>query len=413
MTGTAALAGGDTLGDAGSRRSLRLARASVAAIFFINGAATANWLVRIPAVKAKLGLSEAALGIALLGVATGALLAMPRAGHLVARYGSRPVTRVGAVFFGATFLFPPLAPNPFVLVLALIVLGAGHGTLDVAMNAQAATVERRYGRPIMSGFHALFSAGGLAGSAAGGFVAHHHVGLAAHLITVALVAGMLAFAATGGMLPSSADAETGDAAPARPRGILLTLGVMAFCVLLGEGAMADWSALYLREITGAAAGLAAAGYAAFSLAMATGRFAGDALTLRFGPTRLVRGGGLLAALGLTFTLVSPSPWAAIVGFGAVGAGFSVSFPLMLAKAGSLPGTTPGTAIATVSVFGYSGFLAGPPLIGFVAQATSLRGGLLVVVLTSLTVVALAGGFGRPGTPLVVPPRTGVGSAPAA
>jgi len=403
MTGTVAPLDGDALGVTGTARSLRVARASVAAIFFINGAATANWLVRIPAVKAKLGLSDAALGIALLGVAVGALLAMPRAGHLVARYGSRPVTRVGAALFGATFLLPPLAPNPFVLVLALIVLGAGHGTLDVAMNAQAATVERRYGRPIMSSFHALWSAGGLAGSAIGGFVAHHHVGLAAHLITTALVAGTLAFAVTGRMLPSSADAESGDAAPARPRGILLTLGIMAFCVLLGEGAMADWSALYLRDVTGAAAGLAAAGYAAFSLAMATGRFAGDALTLRFGATPLVRGGGLLAASGLAIALVSSSPWAAIVGFGAVGAGFSVSFPLMLAKAGSLPGTTPGTAIATVSVFGYAGFLAGPPLIGFVSQATNLRGGLLVVVLTSLTVAALAGGFRKSG--VAVPARS--------
>lgn len=413
MNGAAALLDGNTLGATGAPRSLRVARASVAAIFFINGAATANWLVRIPAVKAKLGLSEGALGIALLGVAVGALLAMPRAGHLVARYGSRPVTRVGAALFGATFLLPALAPNPFALVLVLVALGAGHGTLDVAMNAQAATVERRYGRPIMSGFHALFSAGGLVGSAMGGFLAQHQVALAAHLVTTGLVAGTLAVLVTGGMLPASADADSGDAAPARPRGILLTLGIMAFCVLLGEGAMADWSALYLREITGAAAGLAAAGYAAFSLAMAAGRFAGDALTLRFGATPLVRGGGLLAVSGLAIALGWTNPWAAIVGFGAVGAGFSVSFPLMLAKAGSLPGTTPGTAIATVSVFGYAGFLAGPPVIGFVAQATNLRGGLLVVVLTSLTVAALAGGFGRSGAPMIASPRTNVGSDLAA
>ena len=177
--------------------------------------------------------------------------------------------------------------------------------------------------------------------------------------------------------------------------------------------MADWSALYLREITGAAAGLAAAGYAAFSLAMATGRFAGDALTLRFGATPLVRGGGVLAASGLALALVSSSPWAAIVGFGAVGAGFSVSFPLMLAKAGSLPGTTPGTAIATVSVFGYAGFLAGPPLIGFVSQATNLRGGLLVVVLTSLTVAALAGGFRKSGISVRNASQSEVGSNLAA
>jgi len=413
MTGTAASIDDTAFGATRVERSLRLARASVAAIFFINGAATANWLVRIPAVQAKLGLSEGALGVALLGVAVGALLAMPRAGHLVARYGSRPVTRVGALMFGATFLFPALAPNPFVLVLALVGLGAGHGTLDVAMNAQAATVERRYGRPIMSSFHALWSAGGLAGSAIGGLVAHHGVGPAAHLITTALIAGTLAIVVTGGMLPAAADVDTGEASPARPRGIVLTLGIMAFCVLLGEGAMADWSALYLRDVTGAAPGAAAAGYAAFSLAMAAGRFAGDALTLRFGATPLVRGGGVLAALGLGLALVAGSSWAAIIGFGAVGAGFSVAFPLMLAKAGSLPGTTPGTAIATVSVFGYTGFLAGPPLIGFVSQATSLRGGLLVVVLTSLTVAALAGGFRKSGTPVADGSTNPIGSNLAA
>jgi MFS family permease len=414
MTGIAAPVHGAMVGATRANRSLRLARASVAALFFINGAGTANWLVRIPAVQAKLGLSEGALGVALLGVAVGALVAMPRAGHLVARYGSRPVTRVGAVLFGATLLLPPLAPNPIVLVLALVALGAAHGSLDVAMNAQAATVERRYGRPIMAGFHALWSAGGLVGSAIGGFVAQHRIGPAPHLITTAVVAGILAIAVTGGMLPAAADADiTGEVAPARPRGILLTLGVMAFCVLLGEGAMADWSALYLRDITGAAPGIAAAGYAAFSLAMAAGRFAGDALTLRFGATPLVRGGGLLAAAGLLFALVSSNPWAAVVGFGAVGAGFSVSFPLMLAKAGSLSGTSPGTAIATVSVFGYAGFLAGPPLIGFVSQATTLRGGLAVVVVTSLIVAALAGGFRRSASGAAPPTATAIDSHLAA
>jgi len=376
-----------------TERSLRIARASVAAIFFINGAGTANWLVRIPAVQARLGLSAGALGLALLGVAVGALIAMPRTGHLVARYGSRPVTRVGAAAFAATLFLPALAPNPFVLVLALVALGVGHGTLDVAMNAQASTVERRYGRPIMSGFHALWSAGGLVGASVGGFVAEHHVGPEQHLVSVALVAGVLGVIVTGGMLPGHADAATADAAPARPRGVLLTLGIMAFCVLLGEGAMADWSALYLRDITGAGPGLAAAGYAAFSLAMAGGRFIGDRLTMRMGATTLVRGGGVLAALGLAFALGLGVPWAAIVGFAAVGAGFSVAFPLMLARAGSLPGTSAGTAIATVSVFGYAGFLAGPPLIGFVSQLVTLRGGLAVVIVTSLLVAALASGRG--------------------
>ena len=195
------------------------------------------------------------------------------------------------------------------------------------------------------------------------------------------------------MLPASADVDTGEAAPARPRGILLTLGTMAFCVLLGEGAMADWSALYLRDVTGATPGAAAAGYAAFSLAMATGRFAGDALTLRFGALPLVRGGGVLAALGLGFALVVGQLLGGDRRVRGGRCGVLRRVPARCSpRAGSLPGTTPGTAIATVSVFGYTGFLAGPPLIGFVSQATNLRGGLLVVVLTSLTVAALAGGF---------------------
>src|SRR5262245_23842549 len=186
MTGAAASIGDVALGVTRTERSLRLARASVAAIFFINGAATANWLVRIPAVQAKLGLSKGALGVALLGVAVGALLAMPRAGHLAARYGSRPVTRVAAAIFGVTLLLPALAPTTVTLVLALVALGVGHGALDVAMNAQASTVERAYGRPIMSSFHALWSTGGLAGSAIGGVVAQHGIGPATHLVPTAL-----------------------------------------------------------------------------------------------------------------------------------------------------------------------------------------------------------------------------------
>jgi MFS family permease len=380
--------------------SLRAARAAVATVFFLNGAATANWLVRIPAVQAKLGLREGALGVALFGVAVGALVSMPWAGRLVARHGSRPVTRIAAFVFAGVFLLPPLAPNAVVLFFALVALGAGHGALDVAMNAQAATVERRYGRPIMSSFHALYSLGGLAGAAVGGLIAGAHVGPVAHLVGTGLVVALVASRITGYLLPASADAVPDHVPAARPRGALLTLGIVAFCVLLGEGAMADWSAVYLRNITRAGPGLAAAGYAAFSLAMATGRLAGDELTLCAGPARLVRCGGALAALGLASALAFSSPWAAILGFGAVGAGLSISFPIVLSTASTLPGMTPGPAIASVSTFGYAGFLAGPPLIGFVAQAITLRGGLAVVVLTCLVVAALAGRFRRTTEPSV-------------
>lgn len=376
---------------------LRVARVAVATVFFVNGAATSNWLVRIPAIQAKLGMSAAALGATLFGVAVGALVSMPFTGRLVARYGSRPVTRVAAVIFALVFLLPPLAPTPLALFVALVVLGAGHGALDVAMNAQAATVERAYARPIMTGIHAMFSFGGLVGAAVGGAIAGRGIAPIAHLGGTALIAGLMLTAVSRGMLPASADVVLDHAPVAKPHGALLTLGVIAFCVLLGEGAMADWSAVYLRDITGAGPGLAAAGYAAFSLAMASGRLVGDRLTLRAGPARLVRAGGTLAAVGLATALLFSSPWAAIIGFGTVGAGLSIAFPVVLTMASVLPGTTPGPAIATVSTFGYAGFLAGPPLIGFVAQAITLRGGLAVVVVTCVVVAVLASGFRRATT----------------
>jgi MFS family permease len=379
-------------------RPPRAARLAVSAVFFLNGAGVGNWVVRIPSVRDRLGLTESALGVALLGAAVGALVAMPIAGRLVARHGSRPVSRVGAVAFAVALALPALAPTLPLLVLALVAFGAGNGVLDVAMNAQASTVEARYGRPIMSRFHALFSLGGLAGAALGGFAADLGIPAPAHLALVALVAGVATAGSVTAMLPAGADAAPEHAAFSRPSRPLVVLGIVAFCVLFGEGAMADWSAVYLRDVARAGPGEAAAGYAAFSLMMAAGRAVGDGLTERLGPTRLVAGAGALAALGLAAALAVGTPWAAVAGFGLVGAGLSVVFPTVLATAGRLPGTAPGPAIAAVSTFGYTGFLAGPPLIGFLAHALTLRGGLAAVAVASAAVAALAGSLGRAAAP---------------
>ena len=369
-------------------RALRLARFAVAAVFFIDGLGFANWVVRIPAVQERLGLGEGALGVALLGVAVGALIAMPLAGRLVAVRGSRPVTRVAALAFAATIALPGLAPSLTLLTLALVTLGAANGALGVAMNAQAAAVERQYGRPIMASFHALFSLGGLVGAGIGGVAAAGGVGVAPHLAATALALAVAGAAVGALMLPAAADAASEGARVARPTPALLALGVVAFCVLFGEGAVADWSAVYLRDVTGAGPGLAAAGFATFSLAMAVGRSVGDALTIRLGAARLVRGGGALAALGLALALAFSEPWAAVAGFGAVGAGLSIVFPTVLTAAGRLPGIAPGAAIAAVSTFGYTGFLAGPPVIGLVAEALTVRAGLAVVVATSVVIAVL-------------------------
>ena len=373
--------------DAGA---LRRARIAVAAIFFLNGAGVASWVVRIPAVQERLSLTPGVLGLALLGSAVGALVAMPLAGRWVVRRGSGPVTRVTALGFAAVLLPPPFAVDALTLTLALVAFGAANGMLDVAMNAQAATVERGYRRPIMSSFHAMFSAGGLFGAALGGVVAGADVAPTTHLVAAALIVGAAVPLVTRPLLPAGVDAAAAGAhAISRPTPLLLALGALAFCVLFAEGAMADWSAVYLGTVVGAGHGLAAAGYAAFSVMMAGGRAIGDALTLRLGAPLMVRVGGTLAATGIGLALVAREPWAAVVGFGAVGAGLATVFPSVLGAASRAPGVEPGAGIAVVSTLGYTGFLAGPPLIGFVAEATTLRGGLAVVGAAGVLVAVLA------------------------
>lgn len=386
----------------------RAARAATAAIFCLDGIGVANWVVRIPAVQERLALGTGVLGLALLAMAVGALVAMPVAGRIVARRGSAPVTRAAALAFAATLPLPGLAPTLPLLVLALLLLGAANGALGVAMNAQAVAVERRYerqaGRPIMSSFHALFSFGGLVGAATGGLAAARGIPPGPHLTGVALLVLAAALAATPRMLPATADASPGTTGRAPLTRPLLALGVVAFCVLFGEGAMADWTSVYLRDAAGAGPGLAAAGYAAFSLAMAGLRAGGDALTLRLGPRRLVRLAGLLATAGLALATLVPRAGWAIAGFALVGAGFSIVFPTVLTGAGRLPGSAPGAAIAAVSTFGYAGFLAGPPVIGLVAEWTGLRGGLAVVLLTTALIPLLAGVLGTPSAGPPPPPR---------
>ncbi len=368
----------------------RPARLAVLAIFFLNGLAVASWFVRIPAVQEKLALSEGLLGLALLGTATGALVSMPLAGALASRLGSRRVVGATALLLALSLVPPALAPGLASLVLALVLFGAANGALDVSMNSQAVAVEKRYGRPIMTSFHAAFSFGGLAGAASGGIVASFGVGPLPHLSAVAVLSAAAALAAYRTLLPASADAGShGAPAFARPTRALLGLGIISFCVLLGEGAMADWSAVYLDGTLETGPGFAAAGYAAFSLAMAFGRLFGDGLTQRFGPARLVRLGGALAALGLGVALAVGEPYIALAGFTCAGAGFSIIFPAALSAAGRTKGMAAGPALAAVSTTGYFGFLIGPPTIGLIAEALGLGAALYVVVLLSAAIVVLA------------------------
>lgn len=374
----------------------RSARLAVAVVFFVSGAGIANWVARIPAIQQKLGLSNSALGVALLGTAVGSLLAMPTTGWLIARVGSRPVTKLAALAYCMALPLPTLAPNLPLLTSALMVVGALFGALDVAMNAQAIAVEQRYRLPIMSSFHGLYSVGGMVGAACGGLVASLGVHPKPHLLGTALLLEMLVVLASRRLLPTDVESVTTGPTFALPTRSLLNLGILAFCILLSEGAMADWSAVYLRQTLGTGPGLAASGYAVFSLAMAVCRLTGDRLTQHLGPVWMVRFGGTIAATGMGLSLVIAQPFATLIGFASVGVGLSCLVPIVFSAAGRTPGTTPGLALAAVTTTGYCGLLCGPPLIGFVADFLNLRVALGIVVVMSAMSAVLARTVARAG-----------------
>jgi MFS family permease len=366
---------------------LRSARVSVAVVFFIHGVLVSNWLSRIPAVQESLGLGTGVLGLALLGASVGAFAAIVGIPRLLVRFGSARVTTWSSFALCAALALPAFARGAWSLAAALAVYGAMAGAMDVAMNTQAVDVERAYRRPVMVAFHALFSFGGMSGAAMGGLAAARGLRPLPHLLAIGSALAVATFFATRRLLPDDAEAL------ARPPEFSLTairplvpLGTIAFCILLGEGAMADWGAVYLTEYTSQAR--AATGYAVFSLTMAVGRLAGDWLRLRIGSVNLVRLGGAIAAAGLGAGLAAGGVAPTLLGFACAGAGFSTIFPITLSAAGHKVASQ--TGVAAVTGIGYLAFLAGPPAIGLLADALTLRAALGLTVILSAIAALLAG-----------------------
>ena len=353
-------------------------RVAVSILFFVNGAVLASWLPHIPALRSRLTSGDGQLGLVLLATAAGALVALPAAGRLIARFGSRAVTSSAALVFCLAMPLPVLSSSLSALVAALVVLGACNGLLDVSMNAQAAAVERAAGRPIMSSFHALFSLGGVAGALLASGAMALGTDDVAHVSAAALVALVAVVLALPGLLPRSPAPEGSGPALARPTHALVGLGVLALLGLLAEGAMADWSAVDLRDTLGATPAVAAVGFAAFSLAMTAGRFTGDALVARLGPRLVLRASSGVACVGLAIALLIAQPIAGIMGCALVGMGIANVIPVLFSAASRVPGVEPGRGLAAVATTGYLGFLAGPPLIGAVAELAGLMVGLGLV-----------------------------------
>lgn len=397
-------------------------RVVATAFFAIDGFAFASWAVRIPAIKTATHASPPALGLALLGLSGGAVATMTISGALCRRFGAARMTVASGVLLSFALLLPPLARSAVWLGLGLVVFGIGYGCLNVSMNSLAVDVVAALRRPVMPSFHAAWSFGGLAGAGLGGLLAPRLAPLP-HLAFVG--AAGLAVTAWGGWTllahpplaagPADGEArgrdEGGRGEGARDKGgrykagrdhaglggqdralaartwrVVLLFGLIALCSAYGEGAIGDWGALHLRQDLGAGAGLAAAGYAAFALAEASGRLAGSWLLLRLGQTRVLAGGGLTACAGMLAAALAPNIGVALAGFALTGLGVANMFPAAMTRAGLVAGPN---GVAVASTLGYAGFLLGPPAIGFLAGAGSLPAGLTTVSGLALVAAILA------------------------
>lgn len=370
-------------------RVLQRATHALRAQFFVAGALFATWGVHVPSIKAHYALGEQALAIGMLASGAGAVVALLQAGRVLARHAPRRVVPLMGLACVAA-VGSLLLPSQYALLLALMLAyGMAAALFDVAINDEATSIEQACGRPLMSGFHGMFSLGGMAGAAAWSALAPLGVSPTGHLAGAAIVLGAVAAVASRFMLRQQREAQAGGTPLSLPHGPLVLLGLMAGLGLVGEGAMYDWSVLYLRQELTAAPAVASLGYASFSAAMAAGRFGGDWVRARMRPETLLRASGMLGSVGMALALAVPHPAGALVGFALVGLGFANVVPVLFSAAGQQPGIAPAHGIAAVSSVGYFGLMAGPPLIGFIAEARSLTAGLTVVIFFAMVVAAFA------------------------
>lgn len=358
------------------QRSTRIA-------FFIAGFSMASWAPMVPYAKARVGLDDGTLGMLLLCLGVGSILAMPMAGALAARYGCRRLLVASTLVICLCLPLLATVSSLPLLVATLFVFGGGMGGIDCTANVQAVIVERASGKTMMSGFHGLFSLGGIIGAAGvSGLLSLGMTPLTAMLVVVALTL-LAMFKAMPHLLPYGSPSE--GPAFAIPHGVVLFIGLLCFTVFLAEGAMLDWSAVFLTSLRGVETAYAGLGYAVFATTMTLGRLFGDAIVHRVGSRRVILLGGLCAAGGLALATLVPSWEAALLGFALVGAGCSNIVPVCYSAIGRQKTMPESVAIPAVTTVGYAGILAGPAAIGFVAHISSLEAAFLIVAVMLLGV----------------------------
>lgn len=373
--------------------SARRGRWAIATMFLANGFMTGSWAPQIPVLLTRLDISKGTLGLLILLFGAGAVAAMSWCGHLISRHGSRRILHWFGVFASFGLLLVALAPTVPLAAVAMVFFGGTIGGMDVTMNANAVVVERRLGRAIMSSSHGFWSLGGFAGGGLGGFAIQHfgHLAHAAAATVVAFAAIVFALRYLVGEKPQAAISHARFSLPKNP--VIYVIGIMALLAAIPEGAVLDWSALYLRQELGADLATAGLAFAAFSGIMALMRFAGDGVRNHFGAVRTLRGSALIAAAGMLVAGLSTTPWLAIVAFACCGFGIANMVPIAFSAAGNQGGMSSGTAMSVVTTMSYCGILVAPSVIGFIAEHTGF-GPIFTTLSALLVLVFLMAGLAR-------------------
>ena len=364
-------------------------RIAVSSLFFFMGFIFASWASRIPVFKNQFHLNEAELGTVLFMLPLGSFIALPFAGWSVDRFGSRIMGVISTSAYGLALYALSQSQTSFSLSVLLFIFGFFGDTVNISMNTQALDLQTAYRRPILSSFHALWSLGALSGALLGGWTLKTQIGTEMHFLMVAIAVGVLCFLSWFYLMPHDGSKEKGNKLLALPDRSLLLIGVVCLCCTLCEGAMADWSALYYNEVKVDTTTISTTGFTAYVLMMAMGRFSGDRLVMAMGYRKVLIMDGILVAGGMALALALKQPWLVIAGFGLVGFGVSTVIPIAYTAAAKSETMKASVALAAVSTIGFTGFLIGPPLIGFIAHEIGLRAALALVILLGILIIGLA------------------------
>jgi MFS family permease len=363
------------------------ARIATNALFFINGVDFASWASRIPDVKAKLHLNDGELGTILLAAPIGSMMALPLAGAIIDKFGSRKIATLATCFYLISMPLIGIANSTFQIMAALFLFGFGGDLLNISMNVQAVGVEKLYQKTIMGSFHGVFSVGFFSGFALGGIIATANIDITTHLAFFGVLTLLIGLLSYRFLLSKDIKPEEKQPLFALPDKTLWIIAIICLCGMMGEGAMADWSVLYFKSLPNNPIHFVTAASTAFSVMMVVGRFMGDWIADKIGIKNMIFVNSLLYGFGMILALGFPSPITVIIGFGVTGLGLSTIVPLAYSKAGNTKTMSPGLALAAITTVGMLGFLFGPVLIGYLSQLTNLRTALgLLIILASFTAI---------------------------